>query len=231
MVASVSDDAKTAIFTGELARAHRYGQQNRVLCQYLVAKDSTDDMVWRAIKRKAETQSMLMSTSKQDAEDHGNALGATLTKLPSAYWKLIVGDTNWGKIQANIDVDAKNALELFETKYKDQYDDLGFVNYIPAYLAMVADNGNKVCGATKSGYFFDQDKTGEQKYFVSYDDAQKKKFKKFVDNINSMPTKYQCQRKELCVRSPAVRAYFMKKNKKYAAKHSGINSQPRFDII
>jgi hypothetical protein len=153
------------------------------------------------------------------------------SSLTSAYWKFIVGDTNWGKIQANIDVDSKNALELFETKYKDQYDDEGYVNYVPAYLAMVKDNGNKVCGKAGGGHFFDKDNNdgGERKYFISYDDgAQKKKFKNFVRSINGSESRYQRQRKELCSQSSVVKAYFVAANKKHAAKHPGT---AKFEII
>jgi hypothetical protein len=163
----------------------------------------------------------------------GHALGATLTSMTSAYWKFIVGDTNWGKIQTNIATDAKNALELFEKKYKDQYDDEGYVNYVPAYLAMVKDNSNKVYGPTKAARFFDKDNNeGERKFFISYDDgAQKKKFKSFVNSINSHENYYQHQRKELCSQSSVVKAYFVAANKKHAAKHTDTNTQPRFDII
>jgi hypothetical protein len=164
--------------------------------------------------------------------ENGNALGATLTSMTPACWKFIVGDDNWGKIQTNIETDAKNALELFETKYKDQYDDEGYVNYVPTYLAMVKDNNNKVCGADKSKHFFDKDnKIGERKYFVSYDGTHKKKFRSFVMNINGMPTAYKRQRKELCAQSSVVKAYFVAANKKHAAKHPGTNTQPRFEIL
>jgi hypothetical protein len=155
-----------------------------------------------------------------------NALGATFTSMTPGYWKFIVGDTNWGNIQANIATDAKNALELFETKYKDQYDDRGFVNSVPVYLAMVIDNGNKVCGEAGGGHFFDKDNSdGERKYFISYDDgAQKKKFKNFVMSINSNEKKYKRQRKELCSQSSVVKAYFVAANNKHAAKHPSTNT-------
>jgi hypothetical protein len=162
---------------------------------------------------------------------NGNALGATLTSMTPAYWKFIVGDTNWGKIQTNIATDAKNALELFEKKYKDQYDDEGYVNYVPAYLAMVKDNGNKVCGPTKATRFFDNDNSdGERKYFVSYNDVEKKKFKGFVDNINRKQRQYKRQRKELFSQSSAVKAFFVAANKKHAAKNAS-DPNPRFDIL
>jgi SWI/SNF-related matrix-associated actin-dependent regulator 1 of chromatin subfamily A len=53
----------STLHTQAEARAHRYGQKNRVICQYLVTKYSTDEMIWRTIKRKAETQATIMSTS------------------------------------------------------------------------------------------------------------------------------------------------------------------------
>jgi hypothetical protein len=102
-----------------------------------------------------------------------------------------------------------------------------------AYLAMVADNGNKVCGPTGGGHFFDKDNNGEKKYFVSYDDDDncKEKFKNFVKAINSHESQYKRQRKQLCSQSSVVKAYFVAANKKYAAKHPGTNTQPRFEII
>jgi hypothetical protein len=111
---------------------------------------------------------------------------------------------------------------------------LGYVNYVPAYLAMVKDNGNKVYGQTKAARFFDKDNSdgGERKYFVSYDDngIQKKKFKNFVRSINGDQNYHQRQRKELCSQSSVVKAFFVKKNKKHASKHPGTNTQPRFEI-
>jgi hypothetical protein len=162
--------------------------------------------------------------------ESGNALGATLTKMNCAYWKFIVGDDNWAKIEPNVATDAKNAMDLFETKYNDKYDDKGYVNHVTPYFAMVADNGNKVCSWRKAGRFFDKDKIGERKCFVAYDDTHNKNFKSFVDGINSQEKQYKRQRKELCSQSPTVKAYFVAANKKYAAKHPN-EPQPRFDII
>jgi len=72
----------STLHTQAEARSHRYGQTGKVLCQYLIANNSTDDMVLRTIKRKAETQSMLMSTSKQEEEEQiGIVWGESVKRL------------------------------------------------------------------------------------------------------------------------------------------------------
>ena len=58
------------------ARCHRVGQTSSVLCQYLTIKGSTDDMVWRTIKRKANTQATLMMNALDTADTMSTAFSA-----------------------------------------------------------------------------------------------------------------------------------------------------------
>lgn len=55
----------SALHSQSEARAHRMGQSKSVLCQYLVMKHSTDDLVWRSISRKANTQQGLLLNKEQ----------------------------------------------------------------------------------------------------------------------------------------------------------------------
>lgn len=87
---------------------------------------------------------MVCACFNTNAGPTGNALGATVTKMSSAYWRCIGDANNWAHIEASSAADAQNAMDLFETRYNDKYDDDGFVNYVTPYLAMVADNGNVV---------------------------------------------------------------------------------------
>jgi hypothetical protein len=103
-------------------------------------------------------------------------------------------------MQANLKADIVNATEIVDDLFLNKYDENGFVNFVPSYLAMVLHYG-KVVGPTNA-----------KKYYDSKDEALKKKFASFVNCVNSSPMQHRAQRKELRAKSSQINEYFKAKS-------------------
>jgi hypothetical protein len=124
---------------------------------------------------------------------------AKLTSVPTHYVKFFVSEIQYEIMQDNLKIDIVNATEIVDDLFLNTYDENGFVNFVPSYLAMVLHYG-KVVGPDRA-----------KKYYDSEDEAKKKKFASFVNNINSNPMHFRAQRKELCAKSSKINEYFKAK--------------------
>jgi hypothetical protein len=125
-----------------------------------------------------------------------NELAAKLTSVPRAYVQFIMDETKYQIMQDNLKADTVNATEIVEELFLNTYDENGFVNFVPSFLAMVLHFG-KVVGRDRA-----------KKYYPKEDEAAKKKFAMFVNNINSQPRQFRAQRKELREKSVIIDEYF-----------------------
>jgi hypothetical protein len=128
-----------------------------------------------------------------------NELASELTSVPTAYVKFIVGETKYEIMQDNLKNDIANATAIVDDLFSNKYDENGFVNFVPHYLAMVEKLG-KVVGLDRA-----------RKYYPSKDEAEKKKFANFVKHINGNPTQYRSQRKDLRGKSAKIDEFFNEK--------------------
>jgi hypothetical protein len=133
-----------------------------------------------------------------------NEEAAELTSVPTAYVQFIMDEPKYEIMRDNLKTDIVNATAIVDELFSNKYDENGFVDFVPHYLAMVEHYG-KVVG----------DKTA-RKYYDSEDEAlaaaAKKKFASFVHGINFLPTSYRAQRKELRAKSFIIDEYFKAKH-------------------
>ena len=128
-----------------------------------------------------------------------NELASKLTSVSTAYVQFIMDETKYEIMQDNLKTDIANSTQIVYDLFSNKYDESGFVDFVPHYLAMVEHYG-KVGGSTNA-----------RKHYPKEDENEKKKFASFVNHINNNPRIYRAQRIELRRKSTIIDEYFKAK--------------------
>jgi len=49
-------------------RHYRIGQKSQTVAQYLIMENTTDDLLWKSLQRKRDTESIILENQKSDVQ-------------------------------------------------------------------------------------------------------------------------------------------------------------------